>query len=114
MSWDGAQAKAQTSEQPTAQLSGIAAVAAEFLLELQQFRESLEGQGRDFSEDELKAVKEQWADIVERAEKQPEQMVSDAIMLTDLAPYLVPLHDHPHHTYMLPHSDDEQFSLSLE
>jgi len=77
---------------------------------LQQFRESLEAQGRDFSEDELKAVKEGWADIVKRAEEQPEQTTSDPIMLTDLDPYLIPLHD-PH---ILPPYDDEQFSLSLE
>ena len=96
------------------QLNGIAAVAAEFLQELQQFRESLEEQGRDFSEDELKAVKEEWADIVKRAEEQPEQTSPDPIMLTDLDPYLIPLHDPQHHTNILPPYDDEQFSLSLE
>ena len=68
---------------------------------MQQFRESLEAQGRDFSEDELKAVKEGWADIVKRAEEQPEQTTSDPIMLTDLDPYLIPLHDPQHHTHIL-------------
>jgi hypothetical protein len=28
--------------------------------------------------------------------------------------YLIPLHDHQHHTHILPPYDDEQFSLSLE
>jgi hypothetical protein len=80
---------------------------------LQQFRESLEAQDRDFSEDELKAVKEGWADIVKRAEDQPEQTISDPIMLTDLDPYLIPLHEPQHHANIQPY-DDEQFSLSLE
>jgi len=106
--------KAQTIGQSAPEPSGIAAVAAEFLQELQQFRESLEEQGRDFSEDELKAVKEEWADIVKRAEEQPEQNTSDPIMLTDLDPYLIPLHDHQDHTHILPPSNDEQFSLTLE
>jgi hypothetical protein len=116
LAWDGPeeQAKAQPIVQPVAQPSGIAAVAAEFLQELQQFRESLEAQGRDFSEDELKAVKEGWDDIVKRAEEQPEQTTSDPIMLTDLDPYLIPLHDPQHHPHVLPPYDDEQFSLSLE
>jgi hypothetical protein len=116
LAWDGPEdkAKAQQIEQSAAQLSGIAAVAAEFLQELQQFREGLEEQGRDFSEDELKAVKEEWANIVKRAEEQPEQTASDPIMLTDLDPYLIPLHDPQHHTHILPPYDDEQFSLSLE
>ena len=107
-------AKAQTIVQSAPEPSGFAAVAAEFLQELQQFRESLEEQGRDFSEDELKAVKEEWADIVKRAEEQPEQNTSDPIMLTDLDPYLIPLHDHQDHTHILPSSNDEQFSLTLE
>ena len=66
LAWDGPEekAKAQKIEQSTAQRTGLAAVAAEFLQELQQFREGLEEQGRDFSEDELKAVKEEWTDIV--------------------------------------------------
>jgi hypothetical protein len=105
--------KAQTIGQSAPEPSGIAAVAAEFLQELQQFRESLEEQGRDFSEDELKAVKEEWADIVKRAEEQPEQTTSDPIMLTDLDPYLISIHDPQHHNHVPPH-DDEQFSLSLE
>jgi hypothetical protein len=115
LAWDGPEAnsKAETIEQPVAQLSGIAAVAAEFLQELQHFRESLEAQGRDFSEDELKAVKEGWADIVKRAEEQSVQSTSDPIMLTDLDPYLIPLHDPQHHIHIHPY-DDEQFSLSLE
>jgi hypothetical protein len=95
-------------------LTSIAAIASEFLEELEQFRESLDEQGRDFSENELKAVREEWADIVKRAEEQPEQTASDPIMLTDLDPYLMPLHDHQHHTHVLPPYDDEQFSLSLE
>jgi hypothetical protein len=113
---DGPEEKANalSIEQPTARLSGIAAVAAEFLEDLQQFRESLEEQDRDFSEEELKAVKEEWADIVKRAEEQPEQTTSDPIMLTDLDPYLIPLHDHQHPNHILPPHDDEQFSLSLE
>jgi hypothetical protein len=106
--------KTQTIEQSPSQLTGIAAVAAEFLQELQQFREALEEQGREFSEDELKAVREEWADIVKRAEEQPEQTPSDPIMLTDLDPYLVLLHDHQHPNHNLPPYDDEQFSLSLE
>jgi type IV secretory pathway TraG/TraD family ATPase VirD4 len=106
--------KTQSIEQPAAQLPGIAVVAAEFLQELQQFREALEEQGREFSEDELKAVREEWADIVKRAEEQPEQTPSDPIMLTDLDPYLVLLHDHQHPNHNLPPYDDEQFSLSLE
>lgn len=116
LAWDGPEEKANTRtiEQPAAQFTGIAAVAAEFLQELQQFRESLEEQGRDFSEDELKAVKEEWADIVKRAEEQPEQTTSDPILLTDLDPYLIPLHDPQHHPHILPPYDDEQFSLSLE
>jgi type IV secretory pathway TraG/TraD family ATPase VirD4 len=116
LAWDGPEEKANTRtiEQPAAQFTGIAAVAAEFLQEFQQFRESLEEQGRDFSEDELKAVKEEWADIVKRAEEQPEQTTSDPIMLTDLDPYLIPLHDPQHHPHVLPPYDDEQFSLSLE
>jgi hypothetical protein len=116
LAWDGPEekAKAQTIAQSAAQLSGIAAVAAEFLQELQQFREGLEEQGRDFSEDELKVVKEEWADIVRRAEEQPEHSTSDPIMITDLDPYLIPLHDPQHHTHILPPYDDEQFSLSLE
>jgi len=115
LAWDVSEerAKPQAIEQPAAQLSGIAAVAAEFLQELQQFRESLEEQGRDFTEDELKAVKEEWADIVKRAEEQPEQTTSDPIMLTDLDPYLISIHDPQHHNHVPPH-DDEQFSLSLE
>lgn len=115
LDWDGAEetAKAHTMEQSATKLSGIAAVAAEFLLELQQFRESLEAQGREFSEDELKAVKEGWADIVKRAEEQPELTTSAPIMLTDLDPYLIPLHRH-HSSHILPPSDDVQFSLSLE
>jgi hypothetical protein len=113
--WNGPEEpRAQSIEQPAAQQSGIAAVAIEFLQELQQFRESLEEQGRDFSEDELKAVKEEWADIVKRAEEQPEQTTSNPIMLTDLDPYLIPLHDHQHHNHILPPHEDEQFSLSLE
>jgi len=115
LAWDGPDenSKTQPIAQPVAQLSGIAAIAAEFLQELQQFRESLEAQGRDFSEDELKAVKEGWADIVKRDEEQPEQTTSDPIMLTDLDPYLIPLHDPQHHTHIQAY-DDEQFSLSLE
>jgi hypothetical protein len=35
-------------------------------------------------------------------------------MLTDLDPYLIPLHDHQHHTHILPPHVDEQFNLSLE
>jgi hypothetical protein len=113
--WDGPQgkAKAQPISQPVAEFNSIADVATEFLQELQQFRESLDEQGLEFSEDELKAVKEGWADIVKRAEEQPEQTTSDPIMLTDLDPYLIPLHDPQHHTHIPPH-DDEQFSLSLE
>lgn len=107
-------AKTQAVEQSPSQLVGIAAVAAEFLEDLQQFRESLEEQGRDFSEEELKAVKEEWADIVKRAEEQPEQTTSNPIMLTDLDPYLLPLHDHRHSNHILPPHDGEQFSLSLE
>ncbi|AXC13966.1 IncF plasmid conjugative transfer protein TraD [Acidisarcina polymorpha] len=116
MSGDGPaeKAKAQTIGQSAPEPSGIAAVASEFLQELQQFRESLEEQGRDVSEDELKAVREEWADIVNRAEEQPEQTTSDPIMLTDLDPYLIPLHDPQHQTHILPPYDDEQFSLSLE
>jgi hypothetical protein len=116
LAWDGPEEKANTRtiEQPAAQFIGIAGVAAEFLQELQQFRESLEEQGRDFSEDELKTVKEEWADIVKRAEEQPEQTTSDPILLTDLDPYLIPLHDPQHHPHILPPCDDEQFSLSLE
>ena len=115
MAWDGPDedSKTQSIAQPVAQLSGVAAIAAEFLQELQQFRESLEAQGREFSEDELKAVKEGWADIVKGAEEQPEQTTSDPIMLTDLDPYLIQLHDPQHHTHIPPY-DDEQFSLSLE
>jgi len=114
--WDGPEekAKAQTTEQSAAQLTGIAAVAADFLQELQQFRESLEEQGREFSEEEMKAVKEEWAEIVRRGGEQPEQTTSDPIMLTDLDPYLIPLHEAQHHTHILPPYDDEQFSLSLE
>ena len=58
LAWDGPEekSKAQTIAQSVAQLSGIAAIAAEFLQELQQFRESLEAQGREFSEDELKEM----------------------------------------------------------
>jgi hypothetical protein len=113
LAWDGPEEKANTRtiEQPAAKFIGV---AAEFLQELQQFRESLEEQGRDFSEDELKAVKEEWADIVKRAEEQPEQTTSDPILLTDLDPYLIPLHDPQHHPHILPPYDDEQFSLSLE
>jgi hypothetical protein len=85
-----------------------------FLLELQEFRDALEAQGRDLSEDELKAVKQEWADIVKRAENQPEQTTSDPIMLTDLDPCLTPPHDHQHPSHILPPYDDEQFSLSLE
>ena len=115
LAWDGPDenSKTQPIAQPGAQLSGIAAIAAEFLQELQQFRESLEAQGRNFSEDELKAVKEGWADVVKRAEEQPEQTTSDPIMLTDLDPYLIPLHNPQHHTHIQAY-DDEQFSLSLE
>jgi hypothetical protein len=113
LAWDEPEEKANTRtiEQPAAKFIGV---AAEFLQELQQFRESLEEQGRDFSEDELKAVKEEWADIVKRAEEQPEQTTSDPILLTDLDPYLIPLHDPQHHPHILPPYDDEQFSLSLE
>jgi hypothetical protein len=107
-------AKTQTIKQSASQLTGIAAVAAKFLLELQLFRESLEEQGRDFTEDELKSVKEEWADIVKRVEEQPEQTTSDPIMLTDLDPYLIPLHDHQHPAHIHPQHDDQQFSLSLE
>jgi hypothetical protein len=116
LAWDGdgGKAKAQTIEQSASHHIGIADVAAEFLQELQQFREALEEQSRDISEDELKAVREEWADIVKRAEEQPEQTTSDPIMLTDLDPYLIPLHNHQHPNHNLPPYDDEQFSLSRE
>ncbi len=62
----------------------------------------------------MKAIKEEWADIVKRAEEQPEKTTSGPILLTDLDPYLIPLHDAQHHAHILPHYEDEQFSLSLE
>ena len=77
-------------------------VAAEFLEQLELFREGLDTEGRDLSHEEVKAVKEEWADIVKRAEGVPEQATADPIMLTDLDPYLIPRHDH------------HQFSMSLE
>ena len=77
-------------------------VAAEFLEQLELYRGGLDAEGRDLSEDEVKSVKEDWGDIVKRAEGLPEQTTADPIMLTDLDPYLLPRHDH------------HQFSMSLE
>ena len=77
-------------------------MAAEFLEQLELFREGLDAERRDLSEDEVKAVKEEWADIVKRAEGVPEQATAHPIMLTDLDPYLIPRYDH------------YQFSMSLE
>ena len=77
-------------------------IVAEFLEQLELYREGLDAEGRDLSADELQAVKEEWADIVKQAEKQPEQTTSDPIMLTDLDQYLIPRHDH------------HPFSVSLE
>ena len=77
-------------------------VAAEFLEHLELYREGLDAEGRDLSDDEVKAVKEEWGEIVKRAEGSPEQATADPIMLTDLDPYLIPRHDH------------HQFSMSLE
>ena len=105
----------QKIEQSAAQFSGIAAVAAEFLHELQLFRESLEEQGRDFSEDELKAVQRGVGPISSSGPKSNRRRpLQTPIMLTDLDPYLIPLHDPHHHTHNFPPYDDEQFSLSLE
>lgn len=80
----------------------IGQVAAGFLEQLELYREGLDSEGRDLSDDEVKSVKEEWADIVKRAEGLPEQATADPIMLTDLDPYLIPRHDH------------HQFSMSLE
>ena len=77
-------------------------VAAEFLEHLELYREGLDAEGRDLSDDEVKAVKEEWGEIVKRAEGSPQQATADPIMLTDLDPYLIPRHDH------------HQFSMSLE
>ena len=54
-------------------------VAAEFLEQLELFREGLDTEGRDLSDEEMKAVKEEWADIVKRADGVPEQATADPI-----------------------------------
>jgi hypothetical protein len=82
--------------------SEIAAVAAEFLQGLELYLEALDAEGRDVTAEETKSIREEWADIVKRAEAEPQQATSDPIMLTDLDPYLIPRHDH------------RQFSMSLE
>ena len=86
----------------TAPQADIAQIAAEFLQELELYREGLDAEGRDLYIDEIKAVKEEWAEIVKQAGGQPEQTTSDPIMLTDIDPYLIPRHDH------------HPFSMSLE
>ncbi len=104
LEWNKPEAPAtpQVAKEPAIAQPNMAQVAAEFLEQLELFREGLDAEGRDLSEEEVKAVKEEWADIVKLAEGVPEQATADPIMLTDLDPYLIPRHDH------------HQFSMSLE
>ncbi|WP_419806350.1 type IV secretion system DNA-binding domain-containing protein [Terriglobus sp.] len=104
LEWNKPEAPAtpQVAKEPEIAQPNMGQVAAEFFEQLELFREGLDAEGRDLSDDEVKVVKEEWADIVKRADGVPEQATADPIMLTDLDPYLIPRHDH------------HQFSMSLE
>lgn len=56
------------TQAPTPPQPNMGQVAAEFFEQLELYREGLDAEGRDLSEDEVKSVKEHWGDIVKRAE----------------------------------------------